>query len=90
MISFLIIGFLAGAIAKGITPQQEDPGWISSFIIGIAGSFLGGFILRTLHLRGVMGLGYGFLGKLIVAILGAVLFLYIYHRWLKDKIKLPI
>ena len=88
MISFLIIGFLAGAIAKGITPQQEDPGWISSIIIGIAGSFLGGFVLRFVHLRGL--LGYGFFGKLIVAVIGAVLFLYIYHRWLKDKIKLPI
>ncbi|MDG2448962.1 MAG: GlsB/YeaQ/YmgE family stress response membrane protein [Saprospiraceae bacterium] len=88
MISFLIIGFLAGAIAKGITPQNEDPGWISSFIIGIAGSFLGGFLLRTIHMRGLIG--YGFFGKLIVATLGAVLFLYIYHRWLKNKIKLPI
>ena len=88
MISFLIVGFLAGAIAKGITPQQEDPGWISSIIIGIAGSMLGGFLFRTFGMRWIVG--YSFLGKLVVAVIGAVVFLYIYHRWLKDKIKLPI
>ncbi|MEE9371780.1 MAG: GlsB/YeaQ/YmgE family stress response membrane protein [Saprospiraceae bacterium] len=88
MISFLIIGFIAGAVAKGITPQQEDPGWISSCIIGISGSFLGGFVLRIVGMRWMIG--YGYIGKLLVATLGAVLFLYIYHRWLKGKIKLPI
>ena len=86
MIWFIITGFLAGAIAKGITPQKEDPGWVSSIIIGIAGSILGRFLFSALHIRFFGGV----IGDLIVAVIGAVIFLYIYHRWLSDKIKLPI
>ena len=88
MIVWLLTGFVAGAIAKGITPQQEDPGWISSIIIGIAGSILGGFLGNMFGVRRFIG--HHLIGDLIVAVLGAILFLYIYHRWLKDKIKLPI
>lgn len=85
---WLLIGFVAGAIAKGITPQKEDPGWLSSIIIGIAGSFLGGFVANIFGLRRI--LGHGMFGDLILAVAGAVLFLYIYHKYLSDKIKLPI
>ena len=88
LIIWLFIGFVAGAIAKGITPQKEDPGWVSSIIIGIAGSFLGGFVANLFGLRHLIG--HNILSDLIVATAGAVLFLYIYHKYLADKIKLPI
>jgi len=84
---FLITGFLAGAIAKGITPQNEDPGWISSIIIGIVGSFVGKFVFGFFRVNWMFG---GIVGDLIVATVGALIFLYVYHKWLSDKIKLPI
>jgi uncharacterized membrane protein YeaQ/YmgE (transglycosylase-associated protein family) len=88
LLIWLAIGFVAGAIAKGITPQKEDPGWLSSIIVGVAGSMLGGFLAGLFGLRTL--LGHGIIGDLIVATVGAVLFLYIYHKYLSDKFKLPI
>ncbi len=38
LIAWLLIGLIAGAAAKMITPQKEKEGWISSLIIGIVGS----------------------------------------------------
>lgn len=88
LIIWLAIGFAAGAIAKGITPQKEKTGWISSIIIGIIGSFLGGFISNVFGLNRI--LGNNIISDLMVAVAGAVLFLFIYHKYLSDKIKLPI
>ena len=88
LLIWLAIGFVAGAVAKGITPQKEDPGWISSIIVGISGSILGGFLAGVIGIR--LMIGHGIFGDLIVAIVGAVLFLYIYHKYLSKKFKLPI
>ena len=88
LLIWLAIGFVAGAIAKGLTPQKEDPGWLSSIIVGCAGSVLGGFLAGVFGLRRLIG--HGLIGDLLVAVLGAILFLYIYHKYLSKKFKLPI
>ncbi len=85
---WLLIGLAAGAIAKAITPQQEKGGWISSLIVGIIGSYLGGFIARLTGLN--MILGGHLIGSLIIATGGAFLVLFIYHRFLRDKINVPL
>lgn len=85
MIYTLLLGLAAGALAKMITPQQEKGGWISSIIVGIIGSFVG----RSLG--GIIGLsGSGLIGSLLLATGGAVLVLFIYHRYLADKLDLPL
>ncbi|MCO6490496.1 MAG: GlsB/YeaQ/YmgE family stress response membrane protein [Phaeodactylibacter sp.] len=85
LIYWLLIGFAAGAIAKMITPQEEKGGWISSIIIGIVGSFVGRII------GGFVGIAStGLIGSLLIAAGGAVLVLFIYHRYLADKLNLPI
>ncbi|MEQ8703818.1 MAG: GlsB/YeaQ/YmgE family stress response membrane protein [Phaeodactylibacter sp.] len=85
MIYTLIIGLIAGALAKMITPQDEKGGWISSIIIGIVGSFVGHFI------GGLIGIdGGNFLKNLLIATGGAVLILFIYHKYLANKLNLPI
>ncbi len=85
LIYWLLIGLAAGAIAKMLTPQQEKGGWISSAIIGIVGSIVGGFA------AGLIGIASkGLLGSLIIATAGAFLVLFIYHRYLADKLNLPI
>jgi uncharacterized membrane protein YeaQ/YmgE (transglycosylase-associated protein family) len=82
---WLIIGFAAGALAKMITPQQEKGGWISSIVIGLIGSLVGGFIFNSL------GISTGNLViQLIAAVGGAVLILFIYYKYLADKLNLPI
>jgi uncharacterized membrane protein YeaQ/YmgE (transglycosylase-associated protein family) len=88
MIIWLLIGLAAGAIAKMLTPQKEKGGWISSLIIGVIGSIVGGW------LAGIIGadhwFGRGWIGDLIIAVGGAFLVLFIYHRFLADKLKLPL
>ena len=77
IISWLIVGLIAGSAAKMITPQKEDDSWVSSLIIGIAGSTVGGF------LGGIIGIrSSSFIGSTLIAIGGAVLVLYIWHKYL--------
>ncbi len=88
LIYWLLIGLAAGALAKMLTPQQESGGWISSMIVGLIGSIIGGFIARLTGLSYIFG--SGILGSLIVATGGAFLVLFIYHRYLADKMNLRL
>ena len=83
-----LIGLAAGTIAKMVTPQDEKGGWVSTIAIGIVGSIVGGFVASFLGINAKLGSTY--LGDLIIATGGAILVLFIYHKYLKDKLNLPI
>ena len=69
----LVIGFLAGWIAE--RTMNRDHGMLTNILVGIAGSFVGG------TLAGLLGIAfYGFLGNLVVAIVGAILILWLFGR----------
>ncbi len=85
---WLLIGLAAGAIAKALTPQDEKGGWVSSLIIGIIGAWVGNFIAAFTPIR--LLIGNALLGDLIVATAGAFLVLWVYHKYLADKLNLPI
>ena len=74
MLWALIIGLIVGAIAKLIMPGRDPGGRIVTILLGIAGSFVGTLIGRTLGLYR-SGQGAGF----IMSVLGAVLVLWIYR-----------
>ena len=79
-ITWLLVGLIAGTLAKMITPQDEKGGWVSSLVVGIVGSFVGGF------LAGLIGISsHRFIGEIIIAFAGAILVLYIYHKYLAEK-----
>ena len=42
----LIVGLVVGAIARWLMPGVENMGWLMTALLGIAGSFVGGFIAR--------------------------------------------
>jgi uncharacterized membrane protein YeaQ/YmgE (transglycosylase-associated protein family) len=88
LIIWLAIGLVAGIVAKAVTPQQEKGGWVSSMGIGIVGSIIGGFLANILGISRM--LGDGIIGSLIVAVGGAILVLFLYHRYFADKWNLPI
>lgn len=88
LLIWLAIGLAAGAIAKQVTPQQEKGGWISSIGIGIVGSIIGGFLAGIIGINRIFG--DGIIGSLIIATGGAILVLFIYHKYLADKWNLPI
>lgn len=69
----LLIGFIAGYVAE--RTMNRDHGLLTNILVGIAGSFVGG------TLAGLIGITYyGFAGSLIVAIVGAVLILWLFGR----------
>jgi uncharacterized membrane protein YeaQ/YmgE (transglycosylase-associated protein family) len=72
-IGMLIIGALAGWIAE--RAMNRDHGLLTNILVGIAGSFVGG------TLAGLLGFSfYGFFGNLVVAIIGAILILWVFSR----------
>lgn len=62
----ILIGFLAGVIAKWIMPGKEGGGFIMTTILGIAGSLVGGFLFRLIGLGGGTGLIGSVIGALVI------------------------
>ncbi len=50
IIGWILLGFLAGVIAKAIMPGEERGGCIITTLVGIAGALLGGFVASLLGL----------------------------------------
>lgn len=86
---FILVGLAAGTIAKMLTPQQEKGGWISTLIIGVIGAAVGGWIAGMIPIiRNLADIPL--LGSLLTATGGAFLILWIYHKFLADKLNLPV
>ncbi len=47
--SWIIFGFLAGLVARAVMPGRQGLGLISTTLLGIAGSFMGGFLASVLR-----------------------------------------
>jgi uncharacterized membrane protein YeaQ/YmgE (transglycosylase-associated protein family) len=76
ILAFLILGLIAGAIAKAVLPGRQGGGWVITLVLGVVGAILGGWI-GSLIFGG--GLGDFFdLRTWLLAILGAVIVLLIY------------
>lgn len=73
MIGALILGLLAGFIAKALVPGKDPGGFFATILIGLAGSFVG-FLIFT-KLLGIGDTNAFDLGGLIGAIIGTVLLL---------------
>ena len=69
-----IVGLIIGAVAKLIMPGKDPGGIIITMLIGIAGSFLGGWI------SGILGWSsQGGFGWFVMAVIGSLILLGIYH-----------
>ena len=77
IIGWIVLGLLAGAIAKAILPGDDPGGILVTMLIGIAGAIVGGFIASAL---GIGELDEFFdIGTWIIAILGSLLLLVAYR-----------
>jgi uncharacterized membrane protein YeaQ/YmgE (transglycosylase-associated protein family) len=80
LIIWIVIGFVAGYLAKLIMPGPDGGGFILTTILGIIGAFVGGFIGRALHIGGESINDNDFnLWSLILAVIGAIVVLAIYR-----------
>jgi uncharacterized membrane protein YeaQ/YmgE (transglycosylase-associated protein family) len=78
LLFWIIVGLIAGALAKLVMPGDDPGGVIVTIIIGIVGAVLGGFILSALGIGGGASSG-GFIYNIIAGIIGAVILLVIYR-----------
>lgn len=77
----IIIGFIAGVIAKFVTPGDNEPkGFVLTTILGIVGAFVAGFLGQALGFYR-SGEGAGLIG----AIVGAVIVLFVWGMLTKNK-----
>ena len=76
IIIFLIVGLVAGFIARAVVPGQQSMGIVATLILGVIGSFVGGLVLSFLP-GGEPFPSFNAAG-LIGSIIGAIIVLLIY------------
>lgn len=72
IISWIVFGLIAGALAKWIMPGRDPGGMIVTIILGIVGAFVGGYVGTLLGLGTVDGFD---IRSFFIAIVGAILLL---------------
>ncbi|MFD7096763.1 GlsB/YeaQ/YmgE family stress response membrane protein [Streptomyces xanthophaeus] len=78
IIAWILIGLLAGFIAKALMPGKDPGGIIITMLIGIAGGLLGGWLGKVIF--GVDSIdGFFDLSTWIAAIIGSVILLVVYR-----------
>lgn len=74
--SFLLLGLIAGAIAKFILPGKQGGGWITTLILGVVGAFVGGWLGGLIFHTDLSG--FFSISTWILAIVGSIIVLLIY------------
>ncbi|HEY8584892.1 MAG TPA: GlsB/YeaQ/YmgE family stress response membrane protein [Capillimicrobium sp.] len=77
IIGWIVLGLIAGAIAKAIMPGDDPGGIFVTMIIGIVGAIVGGLIASALNIGDLDE--FFDIGTWIIAILGSLLLLAIYR-----------
>ncbi|HSP87931.1 MAG TPA: GlsB/YeaQ/YmgE family stress response membrane protein [Ignavibacteriaceae bacterium] len=80
IIGTLVIGFIAGVIAKLLMPGKDPGGCIITILLGIAGAFIATYLGKLLGIY-EPGETAGFIG----AVIGAMIILWLYRMFLRKK-----
>jgi uncharacterized membrane protein YeaQ/YmgE (transglycosylase-associated protein family) len=78
LLFWIIVGLIAGALAKLVMPGDDPGGIIVTIIIGIVGAVLGGWLLSLLGIGAGAGSG-GWIFSIISGVIGVVLLLALYR-----------
>lgn len=77
LLAWIVLGLLAGAIAKWLLPGPDPGGCVVTIVIGIVGALLGGFLSTALGFGGLSGrLDWR---SLVIAVLGSIVLLVIWR-----------
>lgn len=76
IIFWIVVGLIAGALAKLIMPGDDPGGIIVTILLGIAGAFVGGLVFSLFGGAGVTGFN---VWSILVATVGAIILLAIYR-----------
>lgn len=80
-VSWIIVGFLAGVLAKMVTGQHR-PGCLGTIVVGILGGLLGGAIFKA---AGDEGINDFSLRSLLVAFIGSTILLFLWSVLSRDQ-----
>jgi uncharacterized membrane protein YeaQ/YmgE (transglycosylase-associated protein family) len=81
-IAWIILGLISGFIASKVVNKSGD-GLILDIILGIIGAFVGGWLFNTFGMPGVSGVN---LYSMLVAVVGAIVVLVIYHALFRRRV----
>lgn len=81
ILSWIILGLIAGALAKWLMPGRDGGGWIATTLLGVGGAFVGGFLGGLLGFGGADGVN---IGSIITATFGAFILLFVYNRFIRE------
>jgi uncharacterized membrane protein YeaQ/YmgE (transglycosylase-associated protein family) len=79
VISLIIVGLIAGFVARAVIPGRQHMGVVKTIILGIIGSFVGGFLGFVIFQHDPMD-GFFQPAGIIGSIIGAIIVLFIYTR----------
>ncbi|MBW4444882.1 MAG: GlsB/YeaQ/YmgE family stress response membrane protein [Plectolyngbya sp. WJT66-NPBG17] len=82
ILAWIVLGLIAGAIAKAIYPGRQGGSFLGTMILGVVGAFIGGTLYSFLT-TGTLALTSASLslGGIVVAVLGAIIALFLYYAF---------
>ena len=83
IIGMIIIGAIAGFLARALVPGKDSMGVVATIVLGIVGSFVGGFLASLLFGRDGGSLLHP--SGLIGSVIGAIIALLVYNAVTKNK-----
>ena len=85
IVSWVVLGLIAGFIGSKLVNKSGE-GFFLDIALGIVGAVIGGWLFSLFGMRGVTGLN---IYSLIVAVIGAVVFLVVYHAIRRGQLAYP-
>jgi uncharacterized membrane protein YeaQ/YmgE (transglycosylase-associated protein family) len=83
-IAWIVLGLIAGFIASKIVNKSGE-GVLLDIILGVVGAVIGGYLFQTFGMAGVTGVN---IYSILVAVVGAVVFLVLYHALIRRRPRL--
>jgi uncharacterized membrane protein YeaQ/YmgE (transglycosylase-associated protein family) len=82
ILAWIVLGLIAGFIASKLVNKTGE-GMLMDIILGVVGAVVGGWLFHTFGMPGVTGLN---LYSLLVAVVGAAVFLIVYHALTRRRV----
>ena len=80
ILAWIVLGLIAGAIAKAIYPGHQSGGILGTLILGVIGAFVGGSLYNLVTTGTISLAATGLtIGGIVVAVIGAIIALWIYY-----------
>ena len=66
---WIIVGLIVGVIARAIVPGPDPLGWLGTIVLGIVGSFVGGFLANLIFQGQAVVQPAGWIGSIVGAVI---------------------